>query len=60
MKCILKAIKCMHKVKRGFGTYKSLGIFQNVASKIGKKSQVFIISKKVIQGKILQLTSNKW
>ena len=60
MKCILKAIKCMHKVKRGFGTYKSLGIFQNVASKIGKKSQVFIILKKVIQGKILQLTANKW
>ena len=60
MKCILKAIKCMHKVKRGFGTYKSLGIFQNVASKIDKKSQVFIISKKVIQGKILQLTANKW
>ena len=50
----------MHKVKRGFGTYKSLGIFQNVASKIGKKSQVFIILKKVIQGKILQLTANKW
>ena len=50
----------MHKVKRGFGSYKSLGIFQNVASKIGKKSQVFIISKKVIQGKILQLTANKW
>ena len=43
----------MHKVKRGFGIW-------NVASKIGKKSQVFIILKKVIQGQILQLTANKW
>ena len=50
----------MHKVKRGFGTYKSLGIFQNVATKIGKKLQVFIILKKVIQGKLLQLTAKKW
>ena len=39
--------------------YKSLGIFQNVATKIGKKSQVLIILRKFIQGKILQLTANK-
>ena len=40
--------------------YKSLGIFQNVTTKIGKKPEVFIIFKKVIQGKLLQLTAKKW
>ena len=35
-------------------------MFQNVATKIGKKLQVFIILKNVIQGKLLPLTTKKW